>query len=224
MTKWKYNIGDNVIDEKRNFTITDREIKYMDHYKKPCHQKWYKLTCNICGWDEGWKSEKSLCSDKKGCACCRGRVVVKGINDIATKAPYIIPYLLNPEDAYKYTPYSTAIIKTKCPICGEIREYRIAQLTSYPYVCNRCGKHLSVPERFFYEFLKFYNIDFIPQLSSAKMAWCGKYRYDFYIPIINAIIELHGRQHYELGIYKRSYDDIRQRDIEKNKIGTKKWN
>lgn len=217
MADWRYNIGDNINDGRRNLTITDREIRYMSHYKHPCHQKWDKYTCNICGWTEGWITEKNL-YEGKGCSCCHGNIVVKGINDLATKAPYVIPYLVDIEDAYKYTPSSSRIIKTKCPICGDIRDYRISQLTKNAYICHRCGIHVSAPEKLFYEFLKMYNIDFIPQLSSAKMKWCKQYRYDFYIPCISTIVEIHGKQHYELGIYSRSYENIHEIDEIKKRL------
>lgn len=218
MKEWIYNIGDNVIDEKRNLTITDRQIKYMSHYKKPSHQKWVKYTCNICGWTEGWAREYNIYKEKFGCSCCYGRVIVKGINDLCTTAPHVIPYLLNIEDGYKHTKSSQDRIKTKCPICGDVRDYIINQLTSTPYACHCCGKNFSLPERFFYEFLKAYNIDFIPQLSSAKMKWCGRFRYDFYLIKQKMIVETHGRQHYEKGLYRRSYQDIHEKDIEKIKL------
>lgn len=215
MGEWKYEIGVTINDGRRNMTITDREIRYMSSWKKPCHQKWNKFTCNNCGWIEGWIPEKAI-KEGKGCACCKGRVVVKGINDIATKAPYVIPYLVNKEDAYKYTPSASKIIKTKCVFCGEERDYRISQLTANPYVCYRCGKNTSIYERIFYEFLTMYNVDFIPQLSSANMRWCGKYRYDFYIPKLNTIVELNGNQHYQIqGIYDRSFEEIHENDMEK---------
>lgn len=217
MAEWKYNIGDHINDGRRNLTITGRKIRYLSQQKKPCHQKWVKYTCNICGWTEGWISEKSL-TEGKGCSCCSGRVIVKGINDAATRAPHIIPYLVNPDDANLYTPSCQRLVKTKCPFCGATREYRMAQLTSAPYVCYRCGKRNSIPERFFHEFLTMYNIEFIPQLSSAKMRWCGKYRYDFFIPSINAIIELHGRQHFQRGIYNRTFMEIKNIDKKKKRL------
>ena len=217
MGDWKFNIGDIISDGRRNLTITNREIRYLSKQKRPCNQKWCQYTCNVCGWTEGWISEKALC-EGKGCSCCHGVVIVKGINDIATKAPYVIPYLVDPEDAYRYTVFSNKKVKTKCPVCGEQRDYRIVQLTTSPYVCRRCGSASSLPEKFFYEFLKMYNIDFISQLSSAQKKWCGKYRYDFYIPSVNTIIELHGKQHYNKGIYNRTYEEIHAIDDKKIKL------
>lgn len=219
MINWKLNIGDTINDGRRNLTITDKEIRYMSTWSKPCNAKWVKYTCNNCGWTEGWSPEKSI-FEGKGCQCCHGKIVVKGINDIATTAPNIIPFLLNTEDAYKYKSASQAIVKTKCPFCGEIRDYRIPQLVTAPYVCHKCGKNTSIAEKFFKEFLKMYHIEFIFQLSSAKMKWCNKYRYDFYLPALQAIIEINGKQHYT-GIYNRTYKEIHETDILKRNLAFK---
>lgn len=213
MVNWKFNIGDTISDSKRDIVIVNRETRYMSTWKKPCNEKWCQYKCNKCGYI-GWTSEKSL-SEGKGCLGCNGKIVVRGINDIATTDPYIISYLLNPEDAYKYKRRSGQIIKTKCPFCGDIRDYKISQLLTEPYACHRCGKNTSIPEKFFCEFLKMYDIDYIFQLSSANMKWCKNYRYDFYIASINTIVELHGKQHYEHGIYNRSYEEIHEADISK---------
>jgi len=41
------------------------------------------------------------------------------------------------------------------------------------------------------------NIEFQPQLTKTTFKWCEDYKYDFYIPFKNKIIEVHGIQHYE---------------------------
>lgn len=214
MANWKLNIGDIINDGRRNLTITDREIRYMSSWKKPCNEKWCRYTCNVCGWKDGWIPEKSLI-EGKGCRCCHGKTVIKGINDIATLTPYVVPYLVDPNDAFRYRPFATATVKTQCPICKEIRDYKISQLTTAPYACHRCGKNTSIYERIFYEFLVMYKIDFITQLSSANMKWCGKYKYDFYFPSINAIAEINGKQHYGVDIYNRSSKEIGENDVKK---------
>lgn len=65
---FKINIGTIIND----LTIIDRE------YRKQNNAVWkfYKYKCNICGY-EGWKVEYSF-NNYKGCACCTGKVVVKG--------------------------------------------------------------------------------------------------------------------------------------------------
>jgi transposase len=40
-------------------------------------------------------------------------------------------------------------------------------------------------------------IKFLYQLTKRTFEWCDKYKYDFFIPSQNCIIETHGLQHYE---------------------------
>lgn len=60
--------------------------------------------------------------------------------------------------------------------------------------CPICGKKSSYCERFVYSFLKQANIEFIPQI---EFKWLHNRFYDVYLPIYNAIIEIHGEQHYK---------------------------
>lgn len=54
--KWKYNIGDNIVDENRNLTITDRyttKYTYLKNDKEYITNiKHYKYICNICGFND----------------------------------------------------------------------------------------------------------------------------------------------------------------------------
>ena len=60
-------------DNKRNLTITE-ELYILKGEKQPNGiiatrpNMWYKYTCNICGWTEGYIRRGSLLTDKKGCA------------------------------------------------------------------------------------------------------------------------------------------------------------
>ena len=55
---------------------------------------------------------------------------------------------------------------------------------------------IPIPEKFMINTLKQLNIEFITQLSKKTFKWCKNYKYDFYIPSLNMIIETHGEQHY----------------------------
>ena len=88
-------------DEKRDLTIIDR---YCDDNN--CNRK-YKLKCNICNYDniiyDSYMVENKVGEGSVGsCPCCNSRIVVTGINDIATTDTWMIPYLKNNEDAFKY--------------------------------------------------------------------------------------------------------------------------
>ena len=57
--------------------------------------------------------------------------------------------------------------------------------------------YLSYPEKITISLLDQLKINYIHQLTKKNFKWCGKYKYDFYIPKYNMIIEVHGMQHYE---------------------------
>ena len=58
---------------------------------------------------------------------------------------------------------------------------------------------ISIPEKFVMNIFKELGIKFITQLNKSTFEWCKNYRYDFYIPSLNMIVETHGNQHYKGG-------------------------
>ena len=60
--------------------------------------------------------------------------------------------------------------------------------------CPICGKKSSYSERFIFSILKQANVNFIPQM---EFEWLPIRYYDTYLPDYNAIIEIHGEQHYK---------------------------
>lgn len=209
-----YDIGDTIIDNNRNLLITSK-------YKNSQNIRWYKYTCNICGWTEGEQSEYQL---ERGvnCSCCSNRTVVKGINDITTTAPWMVKYFQGgEEEASKYTCCSGMSITPICPDCKTIayRSIRISDLYNKGYSCGICNDGYSYPEKFMYSILKQLNIKFITQFSKKEAKWCKKYRYDFYLPDYNCIIETHGMQHYQYSGFKlRSLEEEMKNDENKKTL------
>lgn len=192
---FKIKIGQTFKDDKRDITITNRE--YRIRYKKngdKCNDKWYKYTCNVCGWTEGWMDESHLLNEnnKRGCSCCRGLTVVKGINDIFTTHPYLVKYFVNIEDTYTHTYSSNDKVLMKCTDCGLEKEMKINTLYYRGFSCNRCSDGVSLPNKTMYNILKNLQIDFISEYSPS---WINRKRYDFYIPSMNVIIEMDGGWH-----------------------------
>lgn len=85
LKEFKYKIGARIKDDTRDLTVLDQK---REKSKDGCTQKFYLLKCNLCGYTH-WKRETGLYDLKSGCpACCpTPRIVVKGINDIATTDP-----------------------------------------------------------------------------------------------------------------------------------------
>ena len=196
-SEYRYKIGQTIKENNRNFTIIGSK-KEQDN--TGIVRKYYKYHCNECT-AELWMEESNI---KRGssCACCgniSNKIVVKGINDIATTNPWMIPYFENEEDCYKYTCDSNKKINMKCINCGHKKELAICYLHKNGFSCPICGDGISYPEKVIMNLLKQLNIDFIMQLNNKQFNWCDKFRYDFYFELNNKkyIIETHGLQHYE---------------------------
>jgi len=212
---FQYEMNQHIKDKKRDLIITNREYR-----KNKQNEKWYKYTCNICGWDNGWIKESNL-KKGNGCACCAGKTVVKGINDIATTHPEIITYLVDKNDAYNHTIGDNELILCNCLECGLIKETKIYDIVRNGFSCPRCSDGISYPEKFIFSFLEQLKINFITQLSKNNFDWCEKYYYDFYFTYNNEqfIIETHGLQHYEnkFTFYGQKNTFNKQKIIDKSK-------
>jgi ribosomal protein S27E len=111
--------------------------------------------------------------------------------------PHLIKHFVNEEDAYKYSVGSGKKILMKCPDCKFEKEVMIRTIAKYGFSCPKCSDHISFCEKFLCNIFQQLNIKFIKELSQTTFKWCDKYRYDFYIPELNCIIETHGEQHYK---------------------------
>lgn len=224
--RFKFFIAEHIKDNKRDLIITGKE--YRDKKRKGRSvekEKWYKYTCNKCGWTEGWMVEGDL-KRGNGCSCCAGRTTVLGINTIWDTDRWMVDLGVSEEDAKKYTPSSCQKIEVACPDCGNKKRINISKIYTRKSISCACGDRSSYPEKFTTNLLTQLNIKFQTQLSSSTFEWCEKYRYDFYLPDYNCIIETHGRQHYERakGFYKpleeeQENDRCKERLAKENGIG-----
>ena len=176
-----------------NITVVDREYR---RDKKGQNYKWYKYKCNVCGWDEGWIEESNLLK-KVGCSCCSNQTVVEDINSIWTTDRWMCNLGLSVEDAKTHTKGSGDKVFVICPKCNKKKEIRISDMYNSKSIGCTCGDGFSYPERFMMNVLDQLNIEYIFQLTKTTFDWCENFKYDFYIPSLNTIIETHGRQHYE---------------------------
>ena len=190
LTTYWYNVGD-VVNGLEVIEQTYAVGKNGWRYKA------YIVKCLKCGYIyEEPKLESNL--KKFGCKVCRGRKVVEGINDIATTHPWMIKYFKNPEEAKHITYNSNKKTDMLCPDCKKFEKKMSPNILYRNGIgCSFCNDGISYPEKFIANFLYELNIDFITQLSKTNFKWCDCYRYDFYIPDYNIIIEVHGIQHYE---------------------------
>lgn len=199
--EFKIEIGTRFQDDKRDITITDREYRKEKHGKAIANQKYYKYTCNVCGWTEGWITEEHLFKGI-GCSCCYGRTVVEGINDIPTTAPWLTKFFQGGYDEAKlYTKASNQKIQPICPDCGQVKDKPMMICTIYRNhsISCMCSDNISFGEKIIFSVLEQLKINFKTQLNNSNLKWCKKYKYDFYFEYNNEqyICEVNGNQHYE---------------------------
>ena len=162
------------------------------------------------------------------CPCCKNKQVISGINDIPTTEPWMVKYFPGGYDEAKnYTSGSEYMFFPICPDCGEQSKVKVItyNLKRQRTITCTCKDSFSYPEKFMYKLLEQLNVKFIYQLTKQTLKWVSSYRYDFYLPELNIIIETHGSQHYNI-------ENVIQNDCDKKKLaninGVKyipvKWN
>lgn len=195
--KFNYTVGQRIVDNKKDFTITELKTRFQKKYNR--HVKVCSYHCNKCLYD-GEMDENKI--ESSGCPCCgtNSYVVVPGVNDICTTDPWMIPYFQGGEEEAKlYSSGSDKKIYPICPDCGRVKDHKmnISKIHKQHSIGCKCSDGISYPEKFFISFLDQLNINYIYQLSKNDFDWCQNFRYDFYLIDYNYIIELHGEQHYK---------------------------
>lgn len=184
-----FNVGDIVNGQ---FLILKREHKKLFPSDKSCI-KVYTCKC-LCDGYVFENSEKNLKTQKK-CEVCLGKVVVRGINDIATTRPELVKFLKNKDDAYKYTAYSNKVLDFECDICK--KDFQTSpNVFGFNFPCG-CYSSDSYPNRLIQEVFNQLKIPYIRELRKCHFLWCEKYRYDLYFEIDNKayIVEMDGGRH-----------------------------
>lgn len=213
---FKIEVGEQISDKKRDLTILSREYKRDKGGKE---WKWYKYKCNRCGWNNGWVTEYSLLVGT-GCSCCcaQPKTAVLGINTIWDTDRWMCGLGMSEEDAKKYTKSSARKIEIECACCGRKKMVSISNICSDKSIGCICGLGFSYNEKIMYSVMIQLGLEFQTQLSRSTFEWCGKYKYDFYIPSINTIIETHGEQHYKIKSRGRSLKEEQSNDKHKKQL------
>lgn len=151
------------------------------------------------------------------------RNVQQGVNDIATVAPWMIPWFKDPNVPYTHTVTSKHKVDFICPYCGmEVKNKIISNVCHYnKVVCPNCGDGISYPERFLSNLLTICGVDFE---FHKIFLWSNGREYDFYIKPLNMIIETHGKQHYtntwSSGADKKYAMPIQDNDVYKEELAS----
>lgn len=222
--KHKYEIGQTLVNEHRNLTITDRKIQKG----KTKIYKQYKYKCNKCGFDctdfyregkfidEYWIEEAHL-ANGTGCTCCYGRAAKDGINSLITTHKNSCNFIVNEQDKHRYTYGSSKKIQVYCPVCKKERLYRIkffiSDLKNNNFHCQNCSDKMPMGEKIMYTLLTHLNVDFTKEMV---FDWSNGKRYDFYIKSSHVIIEVMGKQHIE-----GTFSHLSGKTLEQEKLNDK---
>lgn len=204
--EFKYIPGQRIRDGKRDLTVLEvyRGALACSAYK----HKMVTYQCNKCGHIKTGVREEAIARGS-GCPVCSGKIIRKGVNDIPSAEPWMVPYFPGGvEEAERYTPSSGRQLRLVCPYCGRLSDHAIAIATLYRAhsIGCPCGDGISFPEKFlFYFFQTVPAVEYTRQVSAKDFAWCGRYRYDGMFTKDGKVyfVEAHGVQHFEHTGYER---------------------
>lgn len=194
---FKVEIGQVFKDDKRDLIITDRKIVTNDRGHRKDNEKWYKYTCNKCGWTEGWVIEGTLLTLECRSSCCGNKKTVLGINTIWDTDRWMCDLGVSEEDAKAHTRGSNKKISVVCPDCKNKRYKKIKDIYAKKSIGCKCGDGASYPEKFMFNVLSQLNIKFETEYSPSYL---DKKRSDFYIASMKLAIEVDGGLGHEGGI------------------------
>lgn len=184
---FKYNVNDIV----GSFKIVNRNY---DSYKYNKLIKWYECECINCKTHcdrTEYELNKSI-----GCPVCSNvpKKVVKGVNDIATTDPWMIPYFADINDAYTHTNQSGKKVYMQCPFCKKKSDHKVIISNLYKHKgfgCS-CSDGISFPNKIAFEMLKQLEVQNLEREYSPQ--WVAPRRFDFYFEYNNIkyILEMDG--------------------------------
>lgn len=161
--------------------------------------------CKRCNNHE-WEITPNNLYKGRGCPVCANKKAVLGINTIYDTDSWMRNWI-SLENAKKYTHGSKKKILMKCPECGEEKEIEIAYLYRHKNIgCSCYSGGASYPERLLKSILEQCKINAETQYSPK---WIKPKRYDFYIPLLDMIIETHGEQH-----YRKTFENLSGKTLE----------
>ena len=196
LDRWDYELN----DKKPNEITHSTKKKYYLKCPRGLHKSELKSICDFTGGQEG-------------------SIYCNRCNAIITTHPELVRYFVNKEDTYKYSYGSQEKVNIICPNCKHIKNMYISSLVKHGMSCPKCGDGISYPEKFMFSLLEqLLNDNFQVQLSKITFIWCDNYKYDFYITLINGIIETNGIQHYKEFNRSQSLKEIQEKDKIKEQL------
>lgn len=223
--EYKYAVGD-IIENLKSGKLKILAQTNTKRGSKGKNVRTYLYECLICGHSDTI-SEGSI-NYNGGCGVCASKKVKIGFNDIWTTNRELGEILWNPNDGYKYTTGSKTKVDWKCPNCQlKIQNKEIYSIKDQGLSCPKCSDGISYPNKIMYHILAQTKIEFenewSPKWAEIKehknKNLTGRKKFDFYIPSLNCVIEMHGIQHFtEAKKFTKTHDEEMENDRLKEKL------
>lgn len=186
----------------------------VEHGEKTrSRSRYITYICSVCGYEGQMRNDhwrKGV-----GCPVCNGKRVQHGYNDVATLRFDLVKYFARCEDAEKITPYSHKDVLLRCPDCGLEFYKKMNSLSRRGFHCPICTDGFSYPSRFVAATFRVLHSEFN---SEKVFGWAKQYRYDFYLPKHQLLVEVQGLQHYQQTGFSKVFKNVVLRDAEKAKL------
>lgn len=185
---------------------------------KGTHKRaWWK--CQFCSreWETSIKS-RMLKNTK--CKTCSSKGLIKNITNSDFKpmietAPKLIDSLVDKNIAKIESKNSMRKVDWKCS-CGLIMQKTIKVVYRLGLNCPLCNDSFSFGERIVFHTLRESEVEFE---WHKTFDWSDNKEYDFYLPELNGIIEVHGKQHYEASLeLTRTFEEEQENDKLKEQL------
>ena len=170
-------------DLDANFPLTPND--FTAYSNKAAYWK-----CHVCGYK--WAAKVSNRANGRGCPLCGNRVVVKGINDLATTNPELAKEMDIEASGFGPDTVTRGSGKRAVWLCSNGHRYEATILhRSYGTKCPICnvGRQTSFAEQAVFYYVKQLYPDAI---NHYKADWLNRMELDIYIPSIKYAIEYDG--------------------------------
>lgn len=174
-----------------HLTILDKPVKSTDKIRVHCD------VCSATYITTKYNLRHNINGNRNSCPVCASRLIVKGINDFATSAPYLVQYFVNNEDAYTHGKTSNKKVETECPICHNRKFMEIGKMYARGFTCSVCGDTISYPNKFARGLLQ--QLPTENWICEYHTDWLDKKSFDNYFEFKGKkyVLEMDGRQHFE---------------------------
>lgn len=226
MSRWtkenfKYQIGDKV--PGGTIVAYTPLIEGYGKKGKPVYKKAYYVLCNV--YKKIFKRKEADILKSKSSPYQTGQIVCFE-NSIFKTRPDLVKYFYNKDDSLRHTKGSNRDVLLKCPECDNVFKSNPNNLSYKGFNCKMCSTGMSIGEKAMLSLIKINNIKVIKEkiYNDLKTENDKHYRFDFYLPEYNLIIEIHGEQHYKVNENSvwTSLDTTKNRDKIKKEYCNKK--